>query len=296
MGVEQYTIGNVYVRTGSTMIYGDTGIDWSGGNVQMGYRFKLDTDGAPTYNIATVLTATQLQISVSYVEASKASHPYLITRSFSSNRGYARPWQGDTDFADICRELIVDLIDQDIGRILGGTASIQGTSATRFHAATLDTNQITATNVEAGVGHVATLTTNNLTATTSHTDIGHVATLTSNNLTATTGTISNLTVTKAYLGAYRTKVVSKAADYSATSTDAMIIISGNTASVTVVLPSTVAANKGMILRILNNSASPVVATCNDTGDSIDGANSIRLASQYDTTELFLATPTLWTEL
>jgi len=244
MGVEQYTIGNVYVRTGSTMIYGDTGIDWSGGNVQMGYRFKLDTDGAPTYNIATVLTATQLQISVSYVEASKASHPYLITRSFSSNRGYARPWQGDTDFADICRELIVDLIDQDMGRILGGTASIQGTSATRFHAATLDTNQITAT--------------------------------------------------KAYIKSYRVGVTSKAANYSATNTDSVVVVSGNTASVTITLPSTVVANQGLSIFILNNSASLVVATCNAGTDSIDGSNSVEIAS-HTNAEFLLATTNLWTE-
>ena len=79
------------------------------------------------------------------------------------------------------------------------------------------------------------------------------------------------------------------------SVDSTIVVSGNTASVTITLPSTVAANKGLSIFILNNSASPVVATCHAEGDSIDGSDSVRIATQYSNAEFYLATTNLWTE-
>jgi len=125
MSIEQYKTGLVRVVTGSTIVHGLSTV-WNGGNVQESFKFKLDLDGDSSYTVATIITATQLQLSTSYVNASLQNQSYMITRSFTPYRSYARLYQGDSDAADIIRDQIVNLIDTDVGKIYNGTASLLG--------------------------------------------------------------------------------------------------------------------------------------------------------------------------
>lgn len=125
MAYEQYTTGSVLVTVGSTFIRG-TNTKWSNGNVKEGHLFKIDEFDGRNYSIATVVSATRLQLSKKYKQQTAQGESYIITRSFSTNRSYARFYQGDTGFADIMRDKIVDPIDKDIGGIYNGTATLYG--------------------------------------------------------------------------------------------------------------------------------------------------------------------------
>jgi len=125
MAIEQYRIGVINAVTGSTIVTG-SGTSWANGNIQESHKFKLRSDGKQSYTIATVLAATKLQLSTTYKEASTNNTEYLITRSFTSYRDYARPYQGDFHAADIIRDQIVNPIDTDIGKIYSGSASLDG--------------------------------------------------------------------------------------------------------------------------------------------------------------------------
>ena len=125
MTVEQYTTGTVYVRTGSSVVYG-TNTLWNQGNVNEGHTFKLNEDAAKNYTIATILSATRLQLAKRYANASYQGYSYMITRSYTPYRSYARFYAQDTGVGDVLREQIVNKVDTDIGRIYDGSASLHG--------------------------------------------------------------------------------------------------------------------------------------------------------------------------
>lgn len=125
MSIEQYRTGLVRVVTGSKLVYG-TGTGWSNGTIGESHKFKLDLDGGNTYTVATILSATRLQLSSSYLTASLQNQYYMVTRSFTPYRNYARLFQGDSDAADLIRDQIVTPIDTDIGKVYNGFASLDG--------------------------------------------------------------------------------------------------------------------------------------------------------------------------
>ncbi len=129
MSIEQYKIGVVTTVTGSTVVTG-SGTSWANGNVQESHKFKLRTAGRQSYTVATILSPTSLQLSTTYKEASINNASYLITRSFTPYRDYARPYQGDYHAADVIRDQIVNPIDTDVGRIYNGSASLDGVRLT----------------------------------------------------------------------------------------------------------------------------------------------------------------------
>ena len=124
MAIEQYKKGTVRVVQGSQLVYGDTDVNWVTAGIHTSHKFKLRSDGAPSYTVATVRGATSLRLSSNYVEASQTGRNYVITRSFTPNRSYARLFQGDSAGADILRSQVIDPIDTDIGAIYDGTATL----------------------------------------------------------------------------------------------------------------------------------------------------------------------------
>ena len=112
MAQEQWKTGTVSVTNGSPTVTG-VGTLWNT-NVVAGAAFKLDLDGDATYVIASVDSDTQITLSANYAGATAGTQVYMIQRSFSTNRNYARPVQGDADLADILRELVIDKIDTDM--------------------------------------------------------------------------------------------------------------------------------------------------------------------------------------
>lgn len=108
---------------GSSIIYGDISASFSVASIGIGDLFRFDYSKAPTYVIATKLSATRLQLTEK-VTASRAGYPFTITRDLTTYRNYAKIYQGDTSVADILREQIVDKVDQDVGKIYNATASV----------------------------------------------------------------------------------------------------------------------------------------------------------------------------
>jgi len=123
MALDQYRTDYVRVVLGSKIVYGTTDASWLVATITTNHYFRLDYSGAPYYKVATVLAATRLQLAQRYLNASEQSYPYMITRSFTSCRGYANIYQGNRGFPDILREQIVDKIDNDVGVLYDGTAS-----------------------------------------------------------------------------------------------------------------------------------------------------------------------------
>lgn len=126
MAVEQYRDGSITVVTGSIVVDG-SGTSWANGNIREGHKFKVKEEGRQSYTVATILSNTKLQLTTTFKEASVYSASYLITRSFTPYRNYARTYQGDYHAADIIRDQIVNPIDTDVGKIYSGSASLDGT-------------------------------------------------------------------------------------------------------------------------------------------------------------------------
>ena len=116
MANEQYRIGNVSVTNGSQIVIGAS-VDWQG-QVTQPAVFKIDLDGESTYSVASVMSATRIQLAANYGGSTNNGLNYMIMRSFTTNRGYWRPLQGDYDFAEIMSQETIDKIDTDIADIL----------------------------------------------------------------------------------------------------------------------------------------------------------------------------------
>ena len=125
MSTEQYTTGTVLVTAASTFIYG-TNTSWNNKTIHESHKFKVKLDGERSYTIATIVSATKIQLSTKYRGNTGRDKSYLIGRSFSPHRSYARLYQGDSYSGDIIRTQVIDRIDSDIGGIYNGTASLFG--------------------------------------------------------------------------------------------------------------------------------------------------------------------------
>jgi len=141
----QYSEGRVVVTSGSTIVVGDSNVNWSDATIATIYPpgyidvddvFKIHNDRC-FYKIATRVSATRLQLYQKYCGVSASGNRYIICRDFTTKRSYVQLYPGDLQVGDVIREQIVDKIDNDIGMFLGGTATLDnirvGTTATNLH-------------------------------------------------------------------------------------------------------------------------------------------------------------------
>lgn len=112
MATEQYKTGYSSVTPGATTISG-YGTVWST-QLQAGDVFKPDIDQEPTQVIASIGDNTTMTLSNNWGGSQITYQKYMVQRSFTINRLYARPYQGDADLADILREQVIDKIDDDM--------------------------------------------------------------------------------------------------------------------------------------------------------------------------------------
>ena len=113
MSAEQYKTGLVSVTNASQIVIGTASCDWRN-QIEAGHVFKIDEDNEATYTLATVLSATRLQLASNYGGSTGTGMSYMVCRSFTTNRGYWRPLQGDYDWAEIMSQETIDKIDTDI--------------------------------------------------------------------------------------------------------------------------------------------------------------------------------------
>jgi len=131
MPSEQWRTGLIDIVQGSQTVIGTASCDWVN-QVSTGHVLKVDRDGESTHIISTVVSATRIVLNANYGGTTGTGLSYLINRSFSVNRNFWRPLQGDYDFAEILSQDTIDKIDTDIANIIAGNASIFRTSASRF--------------------------------------------------------------------------------------------------------------------------------------------------------------------
>ncbi|MFH1428400.1 MAG: hypothetical protein ABIH39_01530 [Candidatus Margulisiibacteriota bacterium] len=123
MSSEQWSTGLITLTNASQIVVGSASCDWRN-QIEAPNVLKRNADGEATYTIATVLTATRLLLSSNYAGTTGTGLEYIVCRSFTTNRGYWRPLQGDSDWAEIMSQETIDKIDTDIANIISGAASL----------------------------------------------------------------------------------------------------------------------------------------------------------------------------
>lgn len=106
----QYRAGTVTVANNSPLVRGD-GTLWSSA-IEPGTMFAIVGERVP-YTVATVTSDTEIQLSAPYQGVSKAGAFYLLQTSFTPQRGYPVPEQGDVDAILVVARAIQE-IDADI--------------------------------------------------------------------------------------------------------------------------------------------------------------------------------------
>jgi len=91
----QYKIGTVSVTNGSNTVTGQATV-WST-NAAVGYTFKIKDEDA-IYNIASIVSDTQITLTVNYAGTTKSNQEYQITRDFTPNLSLPEIWAGDIDW------------------------------------------------------------------------------------------------------------------------------------------------------------------------------------------------------
>uniref|UniRef100_A0A6M3JRS7 Tail protein n=1 Tax=viral metagenome TaxID=1070528 RepID=A0A6M3JRS7_9ZZZZ len=109
----QWTTGLIAITNASKVVIGNASCDWLN-QLTDADVLKVNEDNEVTYTIASVLTATRLLLAANYAGTSGTGLNYIVCRSFTTNRGYWRPLQGDSDWAEIISQETIDKIDTDI--------------------------------------------------------------------------------------------------------------------------------------------------------------------------------------
>jgi len=91
----QYKTGTVSVTNGSNAVTGQATV-WST-NAAVGYTFKIKDEDA-IYNIASIVSDTQITLTVNYAGTTKSNQEYQITRDFTPNLSLPEIWAGDIDW------------------------------------------------------------------------------------------------------------------------------------------------------------------------------------------------------
>ena len=253
MGSEQYQDGTVKISNASILVVGD-GTDWKN-EISTPAIFRVSADGEPTYSIATIISATRMHLSANYSGSSGSGLDYTIGRSFTSNRGYWRILNGDNDFADILSQETIDKIDDDVGNIVSGNATIDGTVGTSFG---IDTD-----------GNTLMIKSTNLSASRYYHFPDYNASIPSG---------IDITRANASIDYLQPNPVLKTANYQILTTDNMILASGN---ITITLASASAKHSIKLgNRSLDSNASILIKKSG--GDTIESNASLNLANKYDT--------------
>lgn len=106
----QYRAGTVTVANNSPLVRGD-GTLWLSA-IEPGSMFAITGERVP-YTVAAINSDTEIQLSAPYQGISKTGAFYLIQTSFTPQRGYPVPEQGDVDAILIVARAIQE-IDADI--------------------------------------------------------------------------------------------------------------------------------------------------------------------------------------
>lgn len=106
--MSQYKTGTVSVTNGSPTVTG-TDTLWAGLSTPL--YFKIDQDGEPVYEVASVDSNTQITLAGNYQGTTQSGLQYQLVQDFSNNLGIPLPSQGDVDSGDWLRRAIVE-IDQ----------------------------------------------------------------------------------------------------------------------------------------------------------------------------------------
>ncbi len=272
MSSEQYKIGSCTVTNASQIVIGAS-TDWVN-EVNLPCVLKINLDGESTYSVGAINTATRLTLAANYLGSTNSGIDYMIMRSFTTNRGYWRPLQGDKDFAEILSQETIDEIDEDIAHIMSGNASVEGTTSKCFrirsegNAVRLCASWLTASRVYTFPDQNATL-----------------AGLSVPQIFSADQTIdadlwiranASIDGTLTYRGLIDNPVL-KTSDYQITANDNLIVASGD---VTITLASASAKQEIKITnRSLDVNASAVVQKSG--GDTIEGDSSLKLKNKYD---------------
>ena len=255
---EQWKTGLVTITNGSQIVVGTASCDWAN-QISLPAIFKVDLDNETTISVGTIISATRLHLAANYTGSTNSGMSYMLCRSFSSSRGYWRPLQGDSDFAEILSQETIDPIDEDIAHIMSGNATVDGTIGTSFG---IDTD-----------GNCLRIKSTNLTASRYY----HFP-----NKNASIPSGADITRANASIDDIQTIIVAnpqlKTANYQILTTDNMILASGNVA---ITLAS--ASSKHEIRignRSLNSNAS--IRVKKSGGDTIESNASLMLANKHDT--------------
>lgn len=106
----QYRAGTVTVANNSPLVRGD-GTLWLSA-IEPGSMFAITGERVP-YTVAAINSDTELQLSAPYQGISKTGAFYLVQTSFTPQRGYPVPEQGDVDAILVVARAIQE-IDADI--------------------------------------------------------------------------------------------------------------------------------------------------------------------------------------
>jgi len=153
MGSEIWETGLVDVTNASQIVIGTASCDWLN-QIAAGHVFKVAYEGTqrPTYTIASVLSATRLLLNANYAGSTETGMSYRVARSFTVSRGYWRPLQGDSDWAEIMSQETIDKIDTDIQNLSASinrnasnmSAYLAGIAAANASIGGLKTNMVNA--------------------------------------------------------------------------------------------------------------------------------------------------------
>ncbi len=152
MANEQFRTGLIsQITNGSQIVIGTASCDWSN-NIAVPNTFKVDRDGESTYILGSVIGASRILLSSNYTGSTGSGLSYMVNRSFSSNRGYWRPLQGDFDFAEILSQDTIDKIDTDIQN-LSASVNINASNAILHTSGLTNANASISRNTASITGH-----------------------------------------------------------------------------------------------------------------------------------------------
>ena len=294
-----YSTGSVRVKVGSNKVIGSS-TDFST-YVKKGYLFKLASE-AVFYDIAAVNTATNIILSSNYVNADYyntylGEHNATITTATKMYSGYVDNTPVLQNYFSL-NASIETFTDNGAG-VLVGNASPAGSGTIDYTTGlwniTLGTDLTATADLTASYKAGGTISSSNYQIIKDYTPHLRLPEISVSDLNIAQLITKSLRLIDAAFFKHKTKSVS--ADYTATTTDRIINVEGNSTKVYITLTPSVSANVGRHLTIINNSASDVIATVYESTASIRwiGGNglSITMNNQWQTLDFMLATAGKW---
>lgn len=105
----QYSEGTVSVSSGSSVVTG-TNTLWLTEAISAGDLFRIQ--GVPgTYEVASVVSDTELNLTATWADAGMTDVLYLIHRDFTSPDNFPIPAEGDIEYTAILSKAITRIQD-----------------------------------------------------------------------------------------------------------------------------------------------------------------------------------------